>query len=165
MILEQSFFNRDTIKVAKTLLGKVMRRKYNGIWLSAMIIETEAYYLSEKASHASLGFTRKREALFMPPGTIYMYYSRGADTMNISTRGKGNAVLIKSGRPYIDNKTSENMISTMLELNPIKNTKRPRPVEKLCSGQTLICQSLNVTVPEWDKKSFDPKQLYIAAVI
>jgi len=43
--------------------------------LTAQILETEAYYLNDKASHASLGFTEKRKALFMPPGTIYMYFS------------------------------------------------------------------------------------------
>ncbi|MDV3444008.1 DNA-3-methyladenine glycosylase, partial [Pseudomonas otitidis] len=36
-----------------------------GRWLSARIIETEAYYLAEKGSHASLGYTEKRRALFL----------------------------------------------------------------------------------------------------
>ena len=52
--LPNSFFNRNPRKVAKDLLGKVLCRKYNEIWLYARIIETEAYLLTDKASHASL---------------------------------------------------------------------------------------------------------------
>ena len=75
-IVKTSFFNRDACLVAQQLLGKIIRRKYLGHWLAARIIETEAYYIEEKASHASLGYTEKRKALFMPAGTIYMYYAR-----------------------------------------------------------------------------------------
>ena len=94
-MLNNRFFNRDAAIVAKDLLGKVLRVKHNTLWLSASIIETEAYYLNDKASHASLGYTEKRKALFMPAGTIYMYYARGGDSFNISCQGDGNAVLIK----------------------------------------------------------------------
>ncbi|MGA2655318.1 MAG: DNA-3-methyladenine glycosylase, partial [Gammaproteobacteria bacterium] len=83
-MLPQSFFNQDAIQLAKALLGKVIRRKIQGQWLSMRIIETEAYYLEDKASHASLGFTEKRKALFMPAGTIYMYYAHGKASMNVS---------------------------------------------------------------------------------
>jgi 3-methyladenine DNA glycosylase Mpg len=38
----------------------------------------------------------------MDGGTIYMYYSRGGDSFNISAAGPGNAVLIKSAYPWID---------------------------------------------------------------
>src|SRR4051812_17780624 len=86
-ILSSDFFNCDPCQVAKNLLGKILRVKYKSHWLSAMIIETEAYYLEDKGSHASLGFTEKRKALFMPPGTIYMYYARGGDSLNFSCRG------------------------------------------------------------------------------
>ena len=47
--LETRFFDRDACSVAKDLLGKIIRRKYKGQWLAARIIETEAYYLEEKA--------------------------------------------------------------------------------------------------------------------
>jgi DNA-3-methyladenine glycosylase len=98
-MLIDSFFDQDAQALAVALLGKVMRAKYRGRWLLARIVETEAYYLAEKSSHSSKGYTEKRKAMFMAPGTIYMYYSRGGDSMNISARGEGNAVLIKSGVP------------------------------------------------------------------
>lgn len=158
-MLISEFFNRDAIQVAQALLGKILRVKYKNIWLSAQIIETEAYYLNDKASHASLGFTQKRKALFMPPGTIYMYYSRGGDSLNVSAKGEGNAVLIKSAYPFTED-TDKKMITTMQKLNPAKN-RSLRPIEKLCAGQTLLCKSLNLKVPIWDGKQFDVKKFFI----
>lgn len=76
--LPDAFFDRDASELARDLLGKVIRHRVDGLWLSVRIIETEAYYLEEKGSHASLGYTHKRRALFMDGGVIYMYYARGA---------------------------------------------------------------------------------------
>ena len=159
-ILDSAFFNRDACLVAQQLLGKVIRRKYRGHWLSARIIETEAYYLEDKGSHASLGYTEKRKALFMPAGTIYMYYARGKDSLNVSCKGKGNAVLIKSAYPISDNHSPAAAIEIMQQLNPA-NSGELRPVEKLCNGQTLLCKSLDLTVNEWDQQQFDKKCFYI----
>ncbi|MGD9152948.1 MAG: DNA-3-methyladenine glycosylase [Gammaproteobacteria bacterium] len=158
-MLTSKFFNQDAVLVAQGLLGKVLRVKYRQQWLSAVVIETEAYYLHDKASHASLGWTQKRKALFMPPGTIYMYYARGGDSLNISCKGQGNAVLIKSAIPYIDKKSPQKIIKIMQKLNPINN--KIRPPEKLCAGQTLLCRSLNLKVPEWDQQQFDKNKFYV----
>lgn len=159
-MLPRSFFNQDPQIVAQQLLGKILRHYCHDMWLSAQIIETEAYYLSDKASHASLGFTEKRKALFMPAGTIYMYYARGGDSFNISCAGEGNAVLIKAGIPYLDGKNSAKMLQIMQKLNPQKNGQ-PRAVEKICAGQTLLCKSLGLKVKEWDTKNFNAKRLRI----
>jgi len=159
-MLLKSFFNRDACKVAKDLLGKVIRYENGNDWLSAQIIETEAYYKSEKGSHASLGFTDARRALFMSPSTIYMYYARGGDSLNISCKGKGNAVLIKSGIPFIDDKDDDSSIDIMQKNNPANNDK-PREPMKLCSGQTLLCKSLGIKVTDWDKEQFDKYKFYI----
>ncbi len=161
MLLTADFFAREPISVAKDLLGKILRHYYEGIWLSAQIIEAEAYYLEEKGSHASLGFTEKRKALFMGPGTIYMYYARGGDSINISCLGEGNAVLIKSGIPFLPDAPRE-MIAIMQRLNPIKT--KERPVHQLCCGQTLLCRSLGLKVPEWDTKNFLPEKMLIEDV-
>lgn len=157
MIVTSTFFNRDAQYVAKDLLGKMICVKHEKYWLLAKIIETEAYYLKEKGSHASLGFTEKRKALFMPAGTIYMYYARGGDSLNISCRGKGNAVLIKSGFAEGDKQAMQ----IMLQNNPVKNTMRQRSIKKCCSGQTLLCKSLGLKVKEWDGQQFDPEKFII----
>lgn len=159
-MLSNDFFSHDASQVAQALIGKVLRRKYKNHWLASRIIETEAYYLNEKASHSSLGFTEKRKAMFMPPGTIYMYYARGADSLNISCGNAGDAVLIKSGFPYIDEVSPEANIKLMQELNPAKNGTFRR-AEKLCAGQTLLCKSLNLKVKSWDQQCFDINSFYV----
>ena len=98
--LPDAFFDRDAQTLARDLLGKVIRHRVGDLWLSARIIETEAYYCEEKGSHASLGYTEKRKALFLDGGHIYMYYARGGDSLNFSAQGPGNAVLIKSSIFY-----------------------------------------------------------------
>jgi DNA-3-methyladenine glycosylase len=159
-MLDPSFYDRDACLVAQRLLGKVIRRKYHRYWLAARIIETEAYYLHEKGSHASLGYTEKRKALFMPAGTIYMYFARGKDSLNISCAGEGNAVLIKSAYPYFDKRSPQQTLAIMQRLNPTRSGG-PRTADKLCSGQTLLCQALDIHVRQWDQQQFDKDSFYI----
>lgn len=156
-MLNEDFFDQDAQLLAQNLLGKILRVKAGDIWLQAMIVETEAYYLTDKASHSSLGYTAKRRALFMPPGTIYMYYARGRDSLNVSARGEGNAVLIKAGIPY-DYENNPEMIALMRAANPPAS----RLVEKLCAGQTLLCQSLGLKVKDWDQQKFNIERFYLA---
>ena len=160
VILKKLFFNRDAQLFAQELLGKIICVRHEAMWLYAQITETEAYYIDDKASHASLGFTEKRKALFMPAGTIYMYHSRGGASFNVSTAGEGNAVLIKSATVYGDD---EHMIKVMQLLNPLPNT-RIRPVKTLCAGQALLCRSLGLTIADWDQKQFCKNQFYIKDV-
>jgi len=161
MQLKKTFFNRDATILAKALLGKIIRVKHKSTWLAAQIIETEAYYLDDKGSHASLGFTEKRKALSMPAGTIYMYYARGVYSLNVSAKGEGNAVLIKSAYPYFDKISPETNLVIMQQLNPPKNGGASRPTHKLCNGQTLLCRALGLKVPHWDAKQFDANLFYL----
>lgn len=164
IMLKNDFFDRDACEVARALLGKIIRVKQQNQWLSAQIIETEAYYIHDKGSHASLGLTEKRKALFMPAGTIYMYYARGGDSFNVSVHGEGNAVLIKSAFPYFDDRSPPHTLQIMQSLNPQKNGDAVRPIERLCAGQTLLCRSLGLRVREWDQKTFDIQRFFIEDV-
>ncbi|MCB1647332.1 MAG: DNA-3-methyladenine glycosylase [Pseudomonadales bacterium] len=163
--LNPDFFDKPPAALAVALLGKVLRRKVStsdgDFWLAARIIETEAYYLQEKGSHSSLGFTEKRKAMFMAPGTIYMYYARGGDSLNFSAKGQGNGVLIKSGFPWFDALSPEANLPVMQALNP--GTQGPRPVTRLCNGQTLICKSLGLKVPDWNQQRLDPERFRLEA--
>ena len=158
--LPDAFFNRDALLLARELLGKVIRHRVDGLWLSARIIETEAYYCAEKGSHASLGYTEKRKALFLDGGHIYMYYARGGDSLNFSAHGPGNAVLIKSAYPWQDALSGPASLARMRLNNPDAQG-RPRPDQKLCAGQTLLCKALGLKVPDWDAKCFDPERLRV----
>jgi DNA-3-methyladenine glycosylase len=158
--LPDAFFNRDAQTLARDLLGKVIRHRVGDLWLSARIIETEAYYFDEKGSHASLGYTEKRKALFLDGGHIYMYYARGGDSLNFSAHGPGNAVLIKSAYPWTDDLSGPASLAQML-LNSPDAQGRPRPSQKLCAGQTLLCKALGLKVPVWDAKRFDHEILLV----
>lgn len=158
--LPARFFDRDALQLARALLGKVIRHKHGALWLSARIIETEAYYLSEKGSHASLGYTHKRRALFMDGGHMYMYYARGGDSLNFSAHGPGNAVLIKSAYAWQDAHSGADALAQMHRNNPDRQGQA-RPLEKLCSGQTLLCKALGLKVPDWDAQPFDEQRLFV----
>lgn len=160
MIVPARFFSRDACEVARALIGKVIRHKYKQQWLAARIIETEAYYLQDKASHSSLGYTEKRKAMFMPAGTIYMYYARGHASLNVSCGNEGDAVLIKSAYPFVDELSPGENIKIMQQLNPARNGEL-RSKEKLCAGQTLLCKALDLKVENWDQKQFDKSRFYI----
>ncbi|EJM51886.1 DNA-3-methyladenine glycosylase [Pseudomonas sp. GM48] len=161
--LPDAFFDRDAQILARDLLGKVIRHRVGDLWLSARIIETEAYYCAEKGSHASLGYTEKRKALFLDGGHIYMYYARGGDSLNFSAQGPGNAVLIKSAYPWVDELSGPASLAQMLLNNPDAQG-HPRPSQKLCAGQTLLCKSLGLKVPVWDAKRFDHEVLLVEDV-
>ncbi|MCV4339967.1 DNA-3-methyladenine glycosylase [Pseudomonas capsici] len=158
--LADSFFNRDAQVLARDLLGKVIRHKVGELWLAVRIIETEAYYCAEKGSHASLGYTEKRKALFLDGGHIYMYYARGGDSLNFSAEGPGNAVLIKSGFAWVDELSDTNALAQM-QLNNPDASGAIRPQERLCAGQTLLCKALGLKVPDWDARRFDPQKLLV----
>jgi DNA-3-methyladenine glycosylase len=161
--LPDSFFNRDAQVLAQALLGKVIRHKVGELWLAARIIETEAYYCAEKGSHASLGYTEKRKALFLDGGHIYMYYARGGDSLNFSAEGPGNAVLIKSAYPWVDELSDANSLAQMQLNNPDASGEMRSP-GRLCAGQTLLCKALGLKVPVWDAKRFDANLLLVEDV-
>jgi DNA-3-methyladenine glycosylase len=166
MLLTPAFFDRDARVVARALLGKVLRHRvvdpeFGEYWLAARIIETEAYYRREAGSHSSLGYTDKRRALFMPAGTIYMYYAHGSGSLNFSARGAGNAVLMKSGRPWFDPISPRDpCLSIMQRFNPRGNQVRDEG--KLCAGQTLLCRALGLKLTEWNQQTPDPARFYVA---
>lgn len=81
-ILEQEFFDQDTLVVAQKLLGKFLVRHYRGKDMRLMIVETEAYDgPDDKASHASRGKTPRNAPIFGSPGMWYVYLCYGMHEM------------------------------------------------------------------------------------
>lgn len=156
MILDNNFFQKDVVTLAKSLIGKILCRKIDNPTLKARIIEAEAYSKSEPASHSSLGYSLSRAAMFMEAGTIYMYHSRAGASFNISAIGEGDAVLVKSGICFLDN--DRDTIAFMQQIN--KKNGKLRDIHYLASGQTLLCKSLMIDRVLWDKKQFND-ELYI----
>lgn len=94
-ILDINFYKKNTVKVAKDLIGKkLFVGPYEGI-----IMETEAYQGSDdEASHAYRGITQRNTAMFGPPGHAYIYMIYGLHyCLNIVTEemGQPGAVLIR----------------------------------------------------------------------
>lgn len=102
--LPRDFYGRDTLQVAKDLLGCVLAREWEGETLLGRIVETEAYIgRCDKACHA-YGYkrTQRTETLFAPPGTAYLYLIYGMYTcLNFVTEAKDEpaAVLIRAIEP------------------------------------------------------------------
>lgn len=87
-VLDEDFFARNTLEVAKDLLGKhIVRRQMDGE-RSLRITEVEAYDgFEDQASHARFGRTSRSEVMFGPPGYIYAYLIYGIHWMvNVVTR-------------------------------------------------------------------------------
>ena len=73
-MVPQTFFNGDTVEVARALVGKYLIRRYDGITLCARITETEAYVVRmDKACHAyNYRRTERTKTLYAPPVTAYV---------------------------------------------------------------------------------------------
>lgn len=76
--LARAFFNRPTLTVAHSLIGKYLVRESGTRAIAGRIIEVEAYVgVEDKACHASKGRTARTEVLFGPPGISYVYLIYG----------------------------------------------------------------------------------------
>lgn len=102
-ILQRSFYEKNTILVAKELLGKYLVHQYVSTEYIAKIVEVEAYLGShDLACHASKGLTNRTKTMFGPPGYAYVYMIYGMyHCMNVVTEpeGHGSAVLIRAVEP------------------------------------------------------------------
>lgn len=94
------FYARDTLDVAKDLLGAVLcRRLKSGKLLHGEIVEVEAYKANDPACHAYRGYTPRSSTIFGPPGFAYVYFIYGMyHCLNVVTEKKGvaGAVLIRA---------------------------------------------------------------------
>jgi len=103
--LSRSFYNSNTVLVAKKLLGKLIIRKLNGRVISGKIVETEAYTSGEDdlASHACKGMTERNKVMFGKNGISYVYFTYGMYFMfNVVAKNKtedAGAVLIRALEP------------------------------------------------------------------
>ena len=99
-ILPRTYFNRPTLTVARSLVGKYLIRCIDGREIAGKIIEVEAYVgPQDKACHASKGRTQRTEVLFGPPGVAYVYLIYGMyHCLNVVTEREEfpSAVLIRA---------------------------------------------------------------------
>ena len=90
--LRQTFFARDTITVARELVGCLLQvTGGDGPVVVGRIVEVEAYEgENDPASHASRGRTPRSEIMFGPPGFAYVYLIYGMHhCLNFVTKPTG----------------------------------------------------------------------------
>ena len=136
-ILPESFFARDTIQVARELLGKVILHGST----SGMIVETEAYVGGDDlASHSARGLTNRTRVIFGPPGRAYVYFIYGMyECLNLVAEPDGTpgCVLIRALEPLTG-------IDLMRKRRPAA-----KKVEDLASGPGKLTLALDITRKEY----------------
>ncbi len=144
--LPQEFYARDTVDVARALLGCVLETKLKNEVTSGRITEVEAYVGPDDPAAHGYGSrrTQRNEAMYGPPGTSYVYFIYGMHwCFNAVTESCGfpAAVLIRSLEP----------------VSGLKTMKRRRANENqrlLCSGPARLCQALGID-SELNARSLD----------
>lgn len=139
--LPRSFYDRDTVTVARDLLGCRLVHVVDGVMRVGKIVETEAYLgTKDLAAHSSRGLTDRTRPMFGPPGHAYVYLIYGMyHCINAVTEPEGTptAVLIRALEPQLN-------------------------IEGKTSGPGLLCRAMGIdrTLSGWDLLS---PRLFIAA--
>jgi DNA-3-methyladenine glycosylase len=122
-MLPRSFYDRDTVLVARELLGKILVHVTEGVERQGRIVEVEAYLgPHDLAAHSSRGLTPRTKTMFGPSGYAYVYMIYGMyHCMNVVTEPEGHAsaVLLRA-------------------LEPLRN------VEGKTAGPGLLCRAMGI---------------------
>lgn len=133
--LQRNFFDRETVDVARDLLGKCLVRIENNCSLAGIISEAEAYRgESDQACHARIGRTKRTAVMYGLPGTVYVYFTYGMHWMlNFVTEKKGfpAAVLIRALLP-------------VKGLEIIARRRKSQPAKRWTDGPGKICQAFGI---------------------
>ncbi len=141
-VLGRPFYHRDTLSVARDLLGKKLIRFIDGAMLTGIIVETEAYCgKHDSACHAHRGMTKRNAVMFGEPGHAYVYFTYGMHyLLNLVTESKGDpcAVLIRAIEPLSGLEAME--------------TRRRKRGQDLTNGPAKLCQAMGIDLSfnGWD---------------
>ena len=134
-ILPRDFYARDTLIVARELLGARLVHVENGERISGIIIETEAYCgEGDFGCHAIAGRTKRTEAMYGPPGLAYIYFTYGNHWLfNAVTRPEGHpeAVLVRALLPAEG-------------IEHISKRRAPQPQARWTDGPGKLTQALGI---------------------
>ena len=153
MILPRKFYQRDTVKVAKELLGKTLIRKIGNKKLSGVITETEAYAgKNDPASHASRKKTERNKVMFNKVGISYVYFTYGMYyCFNVVPKKKiddAGAILIRSIQPVIG-------------INDMVKNRKTNKISNLSNGPGKLSQALKITMKQYGDDLTKNSGLYI----
>lgn len=133
--LPHSFYNRNTVQVARELLGKRLVKVENGRRIAGFISEAEAYRGEEdQGCHAKSGRTPRTQIMYGPPGHAYVYFTYGNHWMlNVVCEAEGfpAAVLIRAIWPTEG-------------IDVIEERRGAQPRKHWTDGPGKICQALAI---------------------
>jgi DNA-3-methyladenine glycosylase len=140
--LPREFYDRDTVLVARELLGKYLVHVAGGIERIGRIVETEAYLgPQDLAAHSARGRTARTEVMFGPPGHVYVYMIYGMHfCMNVVTQREGHAsaVLLRALEPVKNLQTSAKGPGLLC---------KAMHIDKRHNGHDLISENLYIAGP------------------
>ena len=155
MRLSRSFFERDTLNVARELLGNVLVCETPEGTISGVITETEAYLGElDDAAHSYKGKTERVRALYGEKGVVYIYLIYGKYyCLNFSTGPAGvpECVLIRALAPV-----------SGVEL--MMKRRGQRDIAALCAGPGKLCMAMGLTKEHYGESLCRPdSRVYIEA--
>jgi DNA-3-methyladenine glycosylase len=138
--LPDAFFERDTVTVARELLGKILVSTVEDAVTGGRVVETEAYLgPGDAGSHAYRGMTPRTSVMFGPPGHAYVYFTYGNHHMlNLITEREGVAggVLIRAIEP-------------LFGVGVMERRRRGRPRIELTNGPGKLAEALGVDLSDY----------------
>ena len=154
MILKRKFYERETVIVAKQLLGKKVTRRIGMKCLSGIITETEAYRgKDDLASHAAIKMTNRNRAMFGQVGRSYVYFTYGMYFMlNVVARSKkqnAGAVLIRGIYP-------QDGIKIMIKNRGIED------LNKITNGPGKLTMAMDISMKENNIDLVKKSSIYIS---
>ena len=152
--LSRSFYSRDTVKVARDLLGKRLIHKIKSNIISGIITETEAYrFEDDPASHAFRGETQRNKIMFEQVGTAYVYFTYGmhycVNAVARSPKFEAGAVLIRALKP-------EEGLKQMMK------NRRTDVISNLTNGPAKLTQALQISKKQYGEDLTKTSGLFVA---
>lgn len=132
--LSRCFYDREPIRVARELLGKLLLSRTREGVAGGRIVETEAYLAEDDpACHAARGRTRKNASMFGRPGRAYVYPIHARYCFNVVTEPAevASAVLIRALEP-------------LAGLDLMRLRRGREQLGELASGPAKLCEALAI---------------------
>ncbi|AYF53262.1 DNA-3-methyladenine glycosylase [Clostridium novyi] len=158
--LNKEFYRRDTIQVAKDLLGKYIVINEDNEKIIAKIVEVEAYLgINDKAAHSYGGRrTERTKVMYEDGGCVYVFQIYGMyNCLNIVTSHKEvpQAVLIRAVEPIsnIDKFSFNRFKKKFNELTKYQQ-------KNITNGPGKLCMAMNIT-KEFNGEDLSLDRIYI----